>query len=258
VTPGPHKLFLELNGYEPVEREFVMPDDKPLSLEFQLKELENVGELSINVNEPGARIFVDGAIVGLSPYTQKKKLEQGLHQVQVELPGYFRYSEEVQITANELTNLDVELEDYNPGISDGTLTGWGRNLLIVGVIGGTVGFLAPFIYQEFILERDYFDPLGPRSIEGNQFYKGPGSSSERTNNEFQTLRNVQIGSAIAGGTLAAAGLTFLIIKWARKKPPEGSIVTGARDPGLFRFEVQAVGPYQTPGGGQGIGLSGRF
>ncbi|MEM6863377.1 MAG: tetratricopeptide repeat protein, partial [Myxococcota bacterium] len=46
VTPGPHKLFLELNGYEPVEREFVMPDDKPLSLEFQLKELENVGELS--------------------------------------------------------------------------------------------------------------------------------------------------------------------------------------------------------------------
>ena len=258
VTPGPHTLYLELNGYEPVKREFVMPDDKPLSLDFQLKELENVGELAIEVNEPGARIFVDGAIVGLSPYGQKKKLEQGTHQVQVELPGYFRYSEEVKVAKNELTTLEVQLENYDPGISDGTLTGWGRNLLIVGVIGGTVGFLAPFIYQEFILERDYFDPLGPRDIAGNSYYKGPSSSSARDNNEFKTLQNVQIGSAIAGGTLAAAGLTFLIIKWARKKPPEGSVVTGSNDPGFFKFEVQSVGPYRTPAGGHGLGLTGRF
>ena len=41
-----------------------MPDDKPLALDFKMQKLENVGKLNIQVSQDGARIFVDGAIVG--------------------------------------------------------------------------------------------------------------------------------------------------------------------------------------------------
>ncbi|MGF1509194.1 MAG: PEGA domain-containing protein [Myxococcota bacterium] len=261
VTPGPHTLYLVLNGYETVEKEFVMPDDKPLTLEFQLTELENTGELAINVAQEGARIFVDGAIVGLSPYGQKKILEEGEHQVQVELPGHYRYSEQVQITRNELSTLDIELEKYKaPGISDGTLSDWGTTLLIVGAVGGTIGFLAPFIFQEFIFERDYFEELGPRDVGGATFYRGPDGPNTRTNGELEALENIQLISAIAGGTIAATGLTFLIIKWVRKtpEPPPGVAGVAATSEPWIQLSVESVAAQPTPNGGAVFGLTGRF
>lgn len=258
VTPGPHTLYLELNGYESVERQFVMPDDKPLALDFKLTPLSDVGELVINVEQEGARIFVDGAIVGLSPYRQKKKLEKGPHQVQVELPGFNRYSQEVIITKDETTVLDVELEKYKPGIADGTLSDWGNTLMILGIVGGTIGFLTPFIYQEFVLERDYFDPLGPDDIAGNQFYRGDDTTlGGRDNSEFQTLETIQTASIIAGSSLAAIGLGLHIWKWVRKKPPPP--VTASREderPGSF-FSLDAIG-VQPTADGAAFGISGRF
>lgn len=258
VTPGPHTLYLDLNGYEPVERDFVMPDDKPLALDFKLTPLSDVGELVINVDQEGARIFVDGAIVGLSPFKQKKKLEQGPHQVQVELPGYERYSEEVMITKDETTVLDVELEKYRPGISKKTLNSLGNTFLIVGIVGGTIGFLTPFIYQEFVLERDYFDPLGAEDIAGNQFYRGPDSPSGlRDNGEYQTLKTVQTVSIVAGSSLAAIGLGFHIWKWVKKSPPPPvSAVQPERGGPFFTLDSLTVGP--TGNGGAAVGISGRF
>jgi len=260
VTPGPHTLYLELNGYEPVEREFVMPDDKPLALDFKLQPISNAGELVVNVEQEGARIYVDGAIVGLSPFTQKKKLEQGPHQVQVELPGFNRYSEEVMITKDETTVLDVELEKYKPGISSGTLNDWGTTLMIVGIVGGTLGFLTPFIYQEFVLERDYFDPLGPEDIAGNRFYRGPDTEDGlRDNGEFQTLKTVQTVSLAVGSSLAAIGLGFHIWKWVRKKPPP-PVTAGRPGNGENRpwvtLESLSIGPAGRDGAA--VGVSGRF
>lgn len=257
VTPGPHTLYLELNGYEPVEREFVMPDDKPLALSFELKPISNAGELAINVEQEGARIFVDGAIVGLSPFRQKKVLPAGPHQVQVELPGYERYSQEVVVAKDETTVLDVDLQEYNPGIADGTLSDWGNTLMIVGIVGGTIGFLTPFIYQEFVLERDYFDPLGPEDIAGNQFYRGPDTAEGlRRNSEFEMFETIQTASIIAGSSLAAIGLGFHIWKWVRKKPPPPVTADGRSGDGSF-FSLDAIGVQPTPTGAA-VGFSGRF
>ncbi len=257
VTPGPHTIYIILNGYEPVEREFIMPDDKPLALDFKMTPLSNVGELVVNVPEDGARIFVDGAIVGLSPYTQKKKLEQGSHQVQVELKGYYLYTQDVQITKDETTVLDVELKKPRKRVADGTLKDWGTTLMIVGLVGGTLGYLAPFIYQEFILARDYYDPLGPQSISGNTFYRGPDTENGlRTNEEFQSLDRIQIGSLVAGSIVAAGGLSMLMVKWFRKKQPEPVTGIGPANSPWFTFD--GVGVTRTPDGGTGVGLSGRF
>jgi tetratricopeptide (TPR) repeat protein len=257
LTPGEHTLYLDLNGYEPVERTFTMPDDKPLALDFDLKPLENVGEVQINVEQEGARIFIDGAIVGLSPFTQKKKLEQGSHQIQVELPGYQRYSESFEVVKDQLTVLDIELEAYKAGISDKALSGWGNTLLITGILGGTLGVLAPFIYQEFVLERPYFEQLGPVDTGGGNFYRGPlpeGDPNRVSNSEYDTLRDIQIASVIAGSVLAAGGLTFYFVKWFRKKPQAPPGATARR--GGLRIDNFGLAP--TPGQGAAFGLSGRF
>lgn len=256
LKPGPHTVYIDLNGYEPVRRDFVMPDDKPLALEFSLEQLENVGYVSIDVKQPGARIFIDGAIVGLSPFTQKKALEAGDHQIQVELVGYDRYVEPFTVSRDADTQLDIDLKKYSPPISDGTLSDWGRNLLLFGLIGGGLGFGGPIVYQELILGRPYFSSLGPEDGTGRPFYDGT-SNSTRDNSELDTLETVQLVSLIAGGTLVVAGLSFYMYKWFRSTPPP-PVTTGQFSQPSSPFEITGIGVAPSIDGGGTIGLTGRF
>lgn len=267
LPPGPHRIYIEANGYKPIERAFVMPDDKPLALDLALEELENVGYVTLDVDQAGARIFIDGAIVGLSPFTQKKALEAGEHQVVVELVGYDRYSRSFTLDRDGTTALDIDLNKYNPPVSDGTLDDWGRNLLLFGLIGGGLGFGGPILYQEVILGKPYSTSLGPENTAGMPYYDPDNPSSLRTNDELDTLETVQTVSLIAGGTLVVGGLIFYMYKWFRDTPPPP--VTAATEPSLLgpahakaldgpSFELTGFGVTPDINGGATLGLSGRF
>lgn len=259
VTPGPHTLFIDLNGYEPVKRDFIMPDDKPLALDFKMKKLENTGSLDIVVNQEGARIFVDGAIIGLSPYKQKKVVEVGKHQVQVELPGYNRWTGEVMVARDQVAMVNVELLEYEAPVEDDTLSSWGRNLMLIGIIGGGLGFAGPFVYQKIAVRRPYYDQLGPEALDGNPFYKGPLAEDDplrRDNGELKTMQTIQLISLIAGGVITAGGLSFYIYKWVRTVPPKPvSYVPQGDDRPLVQFNGFGVTPTQD---GAAFGLSGSF
>ena len=258
VAPGPHTLYLDLNGYEPVKRDFVMPNEN-LALDFKLKKLENVGYLVVSVSEEGARIFIDGAIVGLSPFTQKKALEAGTHQVQVEKVGYDRWTGEVEVLKDQETPLAVVLEEYDPPISDKTLSAWGSGLVLTGVIAGGIGFLTPFVIQKAFVRRPYYEELGPDSL-GRRFYRqgAPGEDPGlRDNNQYNTMKLIQTISLAAGGTLVAGGLVFYMIKWFRDVPP-APVTAGigsSDDRPLVTFD--SVGVMPTPDGAA-IGLTGSF
>lgn len=222
VTPGPHTLYLDLNGYEPVKRDFVMPDDKPLSLDFKMKKLENVGYLDIAVDQDGARIFVDGAIIGLSPYREKKAVTAGTHQVQVELIGYDRWVGDFEVGRDQTVKVLANLKQYEEPVSDDTLSAWGRNLMLIGVIGGALGVAGPFAFQKIFRGRPGYEQLGPEDVDGQPFYEGPVGDEDparRGNSELKTLKLVQLVSLIAGSTLTAGGFAFFIYKWARTVPP---------------------------------------
>ncbi len=259
VTPGPHTLYLDLNGYEPIKKEFNMPDDKPLQLDFKLKKLVNVGELQINVDQPGARIFIDGAIVGLSPYTQKKKLKSGKHQVTVELAGYNRWTGDVAIIKDQLATVNAQLEKYVAPVSDDTLSSWGRNLLLIGLIGGGLGVAGPFAYQKLFVRRDYYKELGPERADGSVFYQGPldgADPNRRGNSELNILRIVQLSALIAGGATTIAGLTVYMYKWFRTVPPQPvtSSLDTEDDP-VVTIEGFGMSPTQN---GASFGLMGSF
>ncbi len=253
IKPGPHTLFIDLNGYEPVRREFSMPDDSPLRLEFDLVELENVGYVTIGVEQSGARIFIDGAIVGLSPFTQRKALPAGEHQIQVERVGFERLTKSFAVTRDQTTPIRVDLKKYKAPISDGTLSDWGRNLLIFGVVGGGLGFAGPKLYQEFVHNRPYYSDLGPESRSGPYY---DGSSSLRSNDELNTLETIQTISIVTGSTLIAGGLGFYMFKWFRKKPPPP--VTASRILSKPLVEITGFGINPLTKGGSTVGITGRF
>jgi tetratricopeptide (TPR) repeat protein len=222
VTPGPHTLYLDINGYEPVKRDFVMPDDKPLQLDFKMKKLENVGFLDIKVSKDGARIFVDGAIVGLSPYREPKAVTAGKHQVQIELLGHDRWVGEFDVGRDATVAVLANLEEYEAPVADDTLTAWGRNLMLVGIIGGALGVVGPFAFQKIFRGRAGFEQLGPEAVDGDPFYEGPlgdDDPNRRGNGEVKTLKIIQLASLITGSVITAGGFTFFIYKWVRTVPP---------------------------------------
>lgn len=252
IKPGPHTIYIDLNGYEPIKREFIMPDDSQLNLDFNLVALTNVGYVTFNIDQPGARIFVDGAIIGLSPFTQKKAISAGKHQVQVELVGFNRATQTFEVKRNAESTLNIYLEKYNPPISDGTLADWGRNLIIFGLASGALGVGGPIIYQELEGGR-YFDELGPRDRSG-PIYSG---NNLRTNNELQTLQTIQLASGIASGVMVASGLTFYLYKWFRKTPPP-PVTAYQYSPLVPTVKLTGVGMAPLPSGGGTFGLQGRF
>lgn len=284
VQPGPHTLYLDLNGYEPVKRDFVMPDDKPLALEFELKKLENVGFLTIDVNVDGARIFIDGAIVGLSPYKQQKALTAGEHQVQIEAKGYPRYTQSFTIARDQTLPLAIALEEYDEPVQDETLEKWGRNLILIGVIGGGLGFAGPFAYQQLILRRPLYSHLGPNQVnwgagveEANATYwrgnpkdangtpktdlaEGDLTASYRENGAKNTLQTIQTVSIIAGSSLAAVGLGFFIYKWVRPDEKQDVITADTEleeAPHAPVVEITGFGVAPNPDGAT-FGLMGSF
>jgi tetratricopeptide (TPR) repeat protein len=285
VPPGPHTIYLDLNGYEPVKREFVMPDDKPLALEFTMKKLENVGYATINVNVEGARIFIDGAIIGLSPYKQKKALSAGSHQVTIEAQGYPRHTQDFIVAKDQDLALNVELEQYDEPVKDETLDKWGRNFLLIGLIGGGLGFAGPFAYQKLILRRPLTSHLGPTQVTWGsgvmpaeeRYWKGsPGGKTEnfteaeindnfRENPTKNTLSTIQTWSLIGGITFAAVGMGFYVYKWVRN-PERKTVVTGDNDElpeiedgPLVESPIEITGFGMTPtDDGAHFGLVGTF
>jgi tetratricopeptide (TPR) repeat protein len=259
VTPGPHTMYLDLNGYEPVKKDFIMPDDKPLALDFKMKKLENVGFLEIAVSQDGARIFIDGAIIGLSPYKEKKALTAGSHQVQVELPGYMRWSQQVQVIKDQTLPVMANLDQYEAPVEDETLSKWGRNLMLIGLIGGTLGVAGPFAYQKLILRRDPYNQLGPNEPKMDVFYRGPlpdGDPNYRGDSTHSTLKAIQLWSVIGGSIFTAGGLAFFIYKWTRDTPPK-PVLAGpqATEEGGIAIDGFGVMP---DGDGMSLGIQGSF
>lgn len=269
VTPGPHIVFVDANGFEPVKRDFIMPDDKDLALDFKMTKLENVGFLEIKVNQDGARIFVDGAIVGLSPYKEKKALTAGAHQVQVELPPLFERSTlSVNVIRDQTLPVAIELVKYDAPISDDTLSKWGRNFLLIGLISGTLGLVGPFAYQKIVLHRSPYEQLGPAALSGDKFYRGPiadeNSPDFRKDPTHRTLSDIQFWSVVGGSVFVAGGVAFYVYKFARTTPPPAPVVTASNvgeqqeSPASIDVSITGFGLAPSGDGGTMFGLSGSF
>jgi hypothetical protein len=69
--------------------------------------------LSLTVTQPGAEVFLDGVLVGRSP-VRVQTITPGAHRIEVKLPGYEAFAQELQAPAGQQTAMVVTL---SPGVS---------------------------------------------------------------------------------------------------------------------------------------------
>lgn len=146
IDLGRRRLRIELDGYEPFERQLDVPGATPISLPVQLVKQRNTSSLS--VVSSGARdvISVDGKVVGSGRW--QGPLAPGAHGVRVTAPGKKPYEAQLELAANSSKSLQIALEDERKGLP---VWAWVAGGAVVAAGAGIGGY---FLLRSDERERD--------------------------------------------------------------------------------------------------------
>jgi hypothetical protein len=185
LEPGQHKLWLYLNGYEPFETDFAVEKGKNLDLNFELKKIQLVGDVLLQVNIKGARVYMDGKPIGITPMKDPITVAVGAHQVIIEKDRYSTVNETVTVAQGEKSEkkYDLYLVEKPPSWR-GTL-GW--TLFSVGLLGLATGIT-------FLELKD-------------SVFNGKITHA--------TKQKISLGGFIGGGVLLGSGIGFVLWEYLR-------------------------------------------
>jgi eukaryotic-like serine/threonine-protein kinase len=111
LTPGWHRVRVSLAGYKPYVTKFHLEKsvEYPLSAELVSDPVKPAGitNISIASSPPGAQIFVDGRLSGVTP--QKLEVPMGWHQLRLIMVGYEVKEEHLQMTEPRPYQLNFDL-----------------------------------------------------------------------------------------------------------------------------------------------------
>ena len=120
LLPGQHEVVVRQSGYvDNVQRVLVQPGEKRLvSVTLQLAPHATVpdvvAKLKLNIKPKRAAVFLDEKYVGHASEFGGKfrsmEISPGKHKVRVELPGYRTFVTEVDLLANQETEVKTELQ----------------------------------------------------------------------------------------------------------------------------------------------------
>jgi hypothetical protein len=119
LLPGEHEVIVRQSGYEDfVQKVVVEPGQKRLiSVTLHLSPRATVPEvtatLKLKIKPERAAVFLDEKYVGhageFGGAFKSMKISPGKHRVRVELPGYRTFDTEVNLLANQDTEVKTEL-----------------------------------------------------------------------------------------------------------------------------------------------------
>jgi hypothetical protein len=89
------------------------------------------GKLEVRASETGARVFIDGKLMGSTPLPGPVDLVEGEHVVVIDKPGFQRFQKVVAIVAGETRELQAQLPIENTGRLRVTVAGEERMRVIV-------------------------------------------------------------------------------------------------------------------------------
>jgi hypothetical protein len=204
IELGVHKLTVELKGFEVIEKEIEMIKDKPLVLDFELVAIQEFGEIQIVGNVNGARIFLDGKNIGITPLSEVQKVEVGVHRVHMEREDYFHYDVDVTVPKGRTALVNAQMTRIEPLSKAPGRLGW------TSVILGSVAMLGAYGAAGWangslpLLERPMYNDT----------------------DRYKQLEQGELWSWVGGGVLLGTGLTLIIYDGIRvppqadKPPPE--------------------------------------
>ncbi len=231
LPAGTHKVFLQKKGYQGFEREFVVRSRDALRLTFAMEKIKNDGFVRVKTNIRKARIYIDGKVVAVSPFTEPLPVEAGVHQVVVEKEDYTQESQAVTVRAGVVTDVKLDLKLANKSFS--WRGGLGITSLILG--GGCVG------------AGYWLQTMANKEYKGSDAYFPPKEAS----GDFKTYRKWSYVGYGVGGGLLAIGTALIIWEAVRSEVRSADLVKDDRLP------IPMAGP--TPGGGGVmVGASGTW
>jgi PEGA domain-containing protein len=120
LLPGQHEVVVRQSGYvDSVQKVVVQPGEKRVvSVIMQLAPHATVPDitatLKLNIKPKRAAVFLDEKFVGhaseFGGRFRSMKISPGKHKVRVELPGYRTFLTEVDLLADQETELKTELQ----------------------------------------------------------------------------------------------------------------------------------------------------
>ena len=180
--PGTYKVQLDLSGHQPLDRTVEIRPGEAVRLLFKLERIERSGTIRIKANIRNATIFIDGRNIGLTPYKEDIRVEEGVHQVTVSKDEYIPHAQELQVAANEHVLVETELYLRDPPSTWKGYVGW--TSIGLGAALGIGGFFA--------------------GQQANNFFVGT--------KDYELWERLQFVGYYGGGSLVGLGLLLVILE----------------------------------------------
>lgn len=148
VQVGAHRVWIQRQGYVPVEREFEVGVGEEARIDVTLERV-SFGRLRVVGNIRGSRIYVDGVQVGAIPW--EGEVEGGTHRLRVEADDMKAWESTIEVARGQLRPVRVRLRPAmgrGGAITAGILGG----LLLGGSIG--VSLYVQDLYQTLDRQRE--------------------------------------------------------------------------------------------------------
>ena len=199
LVEGTHSLVIKADGYQTVERDFEVRSREPARFMFSMVQVRNAGGILVTANVRGARIHVDGKVVGVTPMLQPFDAEPGRHQIMVEKDDYTEYSAVVEVNPNETIEVAVAIHLAKKSFS------WRGSLGVTSMIIGA-GMVGASAWGRYYINEGYKDKGMYNVVPENAADAPP----------FDTYKSMVYAGYGVGAGLAAIGLGLLIWEIARK------------------------------------------
>jgi len=157
VKPGSHRVWVELDGYEPTDQTIEVQKATPFRMNVQLSQVQNRGWLFVDATVIDARVYIDGKNVGLTPFQAPLAYGAGPHQIVVEREGYTRYASQIKVEKGRLARVDAHLVQTSANSTWRSPLGWTLN--VVGFLAIAGGVTAYFFAEEEFNDTDQFKQL---------------------------------------------------------------------------------------------------
>ncbi len=170
------------------------------------KPLDTTGKIKFAITPSGAKVVVDGKLVGTAPLDAPVVLEQGTHRVHVEADGYVPFDAALDAVASQTLFNSIDLVSTAPLVSGsrhGTQAALGWAAIGIGLAAAAAG-----ITCGVIANKDY------NSYQSAQYRLGSpdlaGAVQDRNNTQtFATAANI---SYLGAGVFGIIGISLEI--WA--------------------------------------------
>lgn len=157
LRPGKHRVWVELDGYQPHMEDIEVQKSTPYRLSVTLAPQQDLGWIFVDASVKDARVFIDGRSVGLTPLAAPQELPIGTHQVVVERDGYSRFNRSANVERGQVTRVDAWLVQTESPTTWRTTTGVVSLVIGAAAIGG--GVVAWQFAEDEYNDTDDFETL---------------------------------------------------------------------------------------------------